>query len=176
MLFLAGNSIKALGSAATLAVLDPLNAITSRCQMPKLRDLKKREGGNNGNLNVKSAKETMLSEIRVSGWECLLSLVVVLYTLVSFSECQRSTCVASAGQSAVYLYKAPKRILWQFFTPLRRQRVVFSESSTNEDTINNYGESSVMTWRRRMPGYTLWKLAASKANCAQTERLRLKTV
>ena len=43
MLFLAGNTNKALCSAATLAVLDALDAITSRCQRPKLsrlRDLK----------------------------------------------------------------------------------------------------------------------------------------
>ena len=40
MLFLAGNTYKALCSAVTLAVLDALDAITSRCQRPKLRDLK----------------------------------------------------------------------------------------------------------------------------------------
>ena len=39
--FLAGNTNKALCSAATLAVLNALDAITSRCQRPKLiRDLK----------------------------------------------------------------------------------------------------------------------------------------
>ena len=40
MLFVAGNTNKALFSAATLAVLDAPDAITSRCQRPKLRDLK----------------------------------------------------------------------------------------------------------------------------------------
>ena len=41
MLFLAGNTNKALCSAATLAVLNALlDAITSRFQRPKLRDLK----------------------------------------------------------------------------------------------------------------------------------------
>ena len=40
MLFVAGNTNKAFCSAATLAVLDALDAITSRCRRPKLRDLK----------------------------------------------------------------------------------------------------------------------------------------
>ena len=39
-LFLAGNTNKALCSAATLAVLHALDVITSRFQRPKLRDLK----------------------------------------------------------------------------------------------------------------------------------------
>ena len=39
-LFLVGNTNKALCSAATLAVLDALDAITSWCRRPKLRDLK----------------------------------------------------------------------------------------------------------------------------------------
>ena len=38
--FLAGNTNKALCSAATLAILDVLDAITSRCRRPKLRALK----------------------------------------------------------------------------------------------------------------------------------------
>ena len=40
MLFVVGNTNKDLCSAATLDVLDALNAITSRCRRPKLRDLK----------------------------------------------------------------------------------------------------------------------------------------
>ena len=40
MLFLAGNTNKALSFTATFAVLDSLDAITSRCQRSKLRDLK----------------------------------------------------------------------------------------------------------------------------------------
>jgi len=40
MLFLAGNINKALRSTTTLAVLDALDTITSRCPKPKLRDLK----------------------------------------------------------------------------------------------------------------------------------------
>ena len=79
----------------------------------KTKGSKKRDEISNGNLNGESGKETMLSEKRISGWERLLSLVVVLYTLVSFSECQRSPCVTLAGQSAVYLYSVQraKRIL-----------------------------------------------------------------
>ena len=61
MLVLAGNTNKALCSAATLAVLDALYAIRT------FRDLKKGDGGSNRNLNGESAKETMLSEKRVSG-------------------------------------------------------------------------------------------------------------
>ena len=40
MLFVAGNTNKDLRSAATLDVLDALNAKTSRCRRPELRDLK----------------------------------------------------------------------------------------------------------------------------------------
>ena len=58
--------------------------------MQYLQGSKKRDGGSNRNLNGESAKETMLSEMRVSGEDRLLSLVVVLYTLVGYLECQRS--------------------------------------------------------------------------------------
>ena len=65
-LFLAGNTNKALCSAPTLVVLDALDAITSRCRSKaKTKGPKKRDGGRNGNLNSESAKETMLSEMRV---------------------------------------------------------------------------------------------------------------
>ena len=57
MLFLAGNTNKALCSVAILAVLDALYAIPS----------KKRDGRSNRNLNDESAEEAMLSEMRVSG-------------------------------------------------------------------------------------------------------------
>ena len=68
MLFLAGNTNKVLCSAATLAVLDALDTITSRCRRPKLlKGSKKRDGGSNGNLNGESAKETMFLDMRVSG-------------------------------------------------------------------------------------------------------------
>ena len=43
-----------------------------------------------------------------------LSLVVVLYTSVGCSECQRSACGTSAGQSAVYLQSAKKNIATVF--------------------------------------------------------------
>ena len=38
--FLEGNINKAFCSATTLAVLDALDAMTSQCRRPKLRDLK----------------------------------------------------------------------------------------------------------------------------------------
>ena len=60
MLFLAGNTNKALCSAAILAVLDTLYAMRLYLQGSKNRD-----GGSNRNLNGKSAKETMLLEMRV---------------------------------------------------------------------------------------------------------------
>ena len=66
--FLAGNTNKALCSAATLAVLDALDAIISRCRRPKLiRDLKSAMEEATGNLNDESAKETLLLEVTVSG-------------------------------------------------------------------------------------------------------------
>ena len=54
--------------------------------MQYLQGSTKRDGGSNRNLNGESAKETMLSEMRVSGEDRLLSLAVVLYTLVGYSE------------------------------------------------------------------------------------------
>ena len=80
----------------------------------KAKGSKKQNGGSNGNLNDESAKETMLSEMRVPGEDCLLSLVVVLYTSVGYSECRRSACGNSAGQSAVYLQSAKKNIVTVF--------------------------------------------------------------
>ena len=76
----------------------------------KSKGSKKHDGGRNGNLNGESAKETMLSEMRVSGQDCLLPLVVVPYTSAGCSECQRSACGTSAGQSAVYLQSAINNI------------------------------------------------------------------
>ena len=75
---------------------------------------KKCDGGSNGNLNGESEKETMLSEMRVSGYDRLLSLVVVLYKSVGYSECQRSACRTSAGQSAVNLQSAKNNIVTLF--------------------------------------------------------------
>ena len=75
---------------------------------------KKRDGGCNRNLNGESAKETMRSEMRVSRYNRLLSLVVVLYTSVGYSEFQRSACVTWAKQSAVYLQSAKKNIVTVF--------------------------------------------------------------
>ena len=84
--------------------------------MPKAKTKgpKKHNGGSNGNLNGESEKETMLSEMRVSGYDRLLSLVVVLYTSVGYSECQRSACGTSPGQSALYLQNAKKNIVTVF--------------------------------------------------------------
>ena len=56
----------------------------------------------------------MLSEMRVSRQDRLLSLVVVLYTLVGDSECQRSAWVTSAEQLAVYLQRVKKNIVTVF--------------------------------------------------------------
>ena len=66
MLFLAGNTNKALCSAATLVVLEALsNNLTT--PKAKTKGSKKRDRGSNGNLNGESAKETMRLEMRVSG-------------------------------------------------------------------------------------------------------------
>ena len=107
--------------------------------MPKAKtnkESKKRDGESNGNLNGESTRETMLLEMGVSGQDRLLSLVVVLYTSVGYSECQGSACGTSAGQSAVNLQTAKNNICNSF--SLRkagkaRWSSVFSESSTNED-------------------------------------------
>ena len=85
--------------------------------MPKAKTnkgSKKRDGGSNRNLNGESAKETMLSEMRVSRYDRLLSVVVVLYTSVGYSECQRSACETSAEQSAVYPQSAKENIVTVF--------------------------------------------------------------
>ena len=79
----------------------------------KTKGSKKRDGESNGNLNGESAKETMLSEMRVSGQGRLL-LVVVLYTSVGYSQCQRSACGTRAEpwpNNRPCIDKAPKRIL-----------------------------------------------------------------
>ena len=73
MLFLAGNTNKALCSPAILAVLDAIpsgipSAIPSGMQY--LQGSKKRDGGSKfggRDLNGESGKETMLSKMRVSG-------------------------------------------------------------------------------------------------------------
>ena len=66
MLFLAGNANKALCSAATLSVK---RTGCNNFTMPKAKTKgsKKRDERSNGNLNGESAKETMLSEKRISG-------------------------------------------------------------------------------------------------------------
>ena len=101
-----------------------------------------------------------------------LLLVVVLYTLVGSSECQRNASVTSPEQSAVYLQSAKKNIVTVFHS-VKAVRLggfwIFHEWGQ----INNYGESSIMIGRRKMLGYILRKLGASKANCAQTGRPRL---
>ena len=103
----------------------------------KTKGSKKHDRGCNGNLNGESAKETMLSEMRVSGLDRLLPLVVILYTSAGYSECQRSACGTSAGQSAVYLQSAKNNNYCNSFSLRKggkaRWYLVFSESSTNDD-------------------------------------------
>ena len=82
--------------------------------MQYLQGSKKPDGGSNRNLSGESAKETMILEMRVSGLDRLLTLVVVLYTLVGYSECQRSACVTSAEQLAVYLQSTKNNIVTVF--------------------------------------------------------------
>ena len=133
--------------------------------MQYLQGSKKRNGGSNRNLNGESAKETMLSEMRVSGYDRLLLLVVVLYTLVGYWERQRSACGTSAEQSAVYLQSAKKNIVTVFHSVKAARHGGFWVFHP-WGQINNYGESSIMTCRRKMLGYIFWKRGSSKANCA----------
>ena len=100
--------------------------------MQYLQGSKKRNGGSNRNLNGESAKETMLLEMRVSGYDRLLLLVQPVYISWLYSECQRSACVTSAEQSAVYLQSAKKYIV-TVFNSVKAARHGGSESSTNED-------------------------------------------
>ena len=60
--------------------------------MQYLQGSKKGEGGSNRNLNGESAKQTMLSEMRVSRYDHLLSLVVV-YIRIS------AKCVRNLGKT-----------------------------------------------------------------------------
>ena len=108
----------------------------------------------------------------------LVRLGSICYTgvLVSYSECQRSACVTSAGQSAVYLKSAKKNIIVTVFHSVKVARLGVFWIFHKWGQMNNYGESSIVTWRCKTLGYILWKLGALNANCAQTERLRLKTV
>ena len=83
MLFLAGNTNKALCSAATLAVLDALDAIMSRCQRPKLRDVKSamKEATEIERRIRKRNRGFGNESIRVRA--SFIISIVVLYTLVS---------------------------------------------------------------------------------------------
>ena len=106
MLFLAGNTKKALCSAAIIAVLDALYAIgIKKARWRKQQKFERR---------IRKRNHTFGNEsIRVRP---PLLLVVVLYTLVGYSECQRSACITLAEQPAVYMYlqSAKKNIVTIF--------------------------------------------------------------
>ena len=94
--------------------------------------------------------------MRVSGYDRLLSLVVVLYTSVGYSECQWSACGTSAGQSVVCLQSVKKIIVTG---GKARWSSVFSESPTNEDKwITTVNLVYMTAWRRKTLGNILWKL------------------
>ena len=114
MLFLAGNTNKALCSAATLVVLEalPNNLTTPKA---KTKGSKKRDRGSNGNLNSESAKETMFLEWESQGKTAFYhQYLYCIHILVGYSECQRSACVTTVGQSAVYLQSANKNSVTVF--------------------------------------------------------------
>ena len=158
MLFLAGNTNKALCSAAILAVLDALYAIPSGIWKARWRKQPKFE------RRIRKRNHAFGNE-STSRYDRLLSLVVVLYTSVGYSECQRSACVTSAEQSAVYLLSAKKNIV-TVFRSVKAARLGGFWTFQKWGQINDYGESSIMTCGHKMVGYILWKLGASKANCA----------
>ena len=62
--------------------------------MQYMQGSKTRDGGSNRNLNGESPKETMLSEMRVSG-----KAAFVLYTLVSWLFRMSATCVRNLGRT-----------------------------------------------------------------------------
>ena len=104
--------------------------------MPKAstKGSKKRDGGSNGNLNGESAKETMLSEVRVSRPPFIIGSCT---TSVGYSECHEVRAEHRPDNRSC-IYKAPKRIIVSNSFSLRtggkaRWSSVFSESSTNED-------------------------------------------
>ena len=101
-------------------------------------------------------------------WECIkVWPPFIISSCTGYSECQRSTCITSAEQSAVYLQSAKKNIV-TVFRSVKAARLGARGFWTFHKwgQINNYGESSIMTCRRKMLGYILWKLGASKANWA----------
>ena len=125
MLFLAGNTNKALFFAATLAVLD---ALTSRCPRPKLRDLKPRWRKQPGEFErrIRRGNHAFGNEsIRVRP-----SFII---------SSQRSACVTSAGQSAVYLQSAKKNITTVFPRRLGVSRIFLKWVQ-----MKNYVDSSLM--------------------------------
>ena len=83
--------------------------------MQYLQGSKKRDGGSNRILNGESAKETMLSEIRVRPPFIISSCSVYISWLFRMSaKCVRNLGPASAEQSAVYLQSAKKNIVTVF--------------------------------------------------------------
>ena len=161
MLFLAGNTNKALCSAAILAVLDALYAIRTfrdlKGQWMKQQKFERRIRKTNHAFGKKS--------IRVRPSFIIISCAVYTSWLFRMSaKCVRNY---SAEQSAVYLQSAKKDIV-PVFHSVKAARLGGFYIFHKWGQINNHrnGESSVMTCRRKMLGYILWKLRASKANCA----------
>ena len=72
------------------------------------------------------------------------SLVVVPYALVGYSECQRSACVTSAEQSAVYLQSAKTSHIVTVFHSVKPARLGGFWNFHKWGQINNYGESPIM--------------------------------
>ena len=108
---------------------------------------KKRGGGSNRILNIECAKETMLSEIRVRPPFIISSCTV--YSSWLFRS-QRSACETSAEQSAVYLQKRQKEQCNSFSLSKGGKAQWFL--NLPQMRTNNYGESSIMTWRRVKTG------------------------
>ena len=114
MLFLARNTNKALCSATILTVFGCTVCNTFRDLKSAIEDAQKFE------RQIRKRNHAFGNEsIRVRP---LLSVAVVQYTLVGYSECQPSACVTSAEQLAVYLQSAKKNIV-TVFHPVKAARL-----------------------------------------------------
>ena len=158
MLFLAGNTNKVLCSAAIPTVLDALYAVPSGIWKARWRKQQ------NFERRIRKRNHAFRNEsIRVRQPFIISSCTVYISWLFRMS----AKCVRNLGrtESAVYPQCAKKNIVTVFHSVKAAGHGGFWIFHT-WGQINNYGESSIMTCRRKMLGYIFWKLGSAKANCA----------
>ena len=153
MLFLAGNTNKALCSAATLAVLKALDAITSRCRRPKLRDLKNATEEATEIWKANPQKKHAFGNVSI---RVRPTFIIGGTVYISWLFRMSAKCVGNLGRPCVY--KAPNKNIATLFHPIQAARHVFWIFHKWGQMNLNYGKSSIMALRRKMLGYILWKL------------------